>query len=238
MVTSSFEVAFRFEGRLADEGVLDGSDHEATTQAVRRLLALHAHCFLHGKVPSAALSDGNGYHVQHVATRMGSHIDVWNVVINNPWTIQVVGGVMGTAYANEVKAGINASARFLRDSVRSALGTGSVRLPEFKREQNVLEARDGNREPMIDIDAEIESERIRLRGVTIRVLQDVARPIGRSAARVTIIIEEESVAVIDEDTKRCWLSDEIGTAVMLLRDRRRGLMQPTVEREPSVRSPR
>lgn len=223
MSTESFEVAFRFDGKLADEGVLDGSDHESATRASRRLLALHAYCFLHGKVPTAAQSEGNGYHVRHVATRMGSHYDTWNVVINNAWTIQVVGGIIVTAYADEVKAGISASARFLRDSLRAAIGSGSRSLPDFRRIEPVLEARRGNRERMIDLDAEEDRTRILLKEVTIKVLHDLSRPVGRSAGSLTILVQGEPIVVIDDEMKRLWLTDQISAAVDALRDRQRSI---------------
>ena len=162
MTANSFEVVFRFDGNLADEGELDGSDHEAATRASRRLLALHAHCFLHGKVPSAAQSEGRAYHVRHVATQKGSHADYWNVVINNAWAIQIA-GLIGTAYADEVKLAINAAARFLRDSVRSAVGMGSKSLPEIIKIEPVLETWAGNRQPMIDTDAEHDQLRLQRR---------------------------------------------------------------------------
>jgi hypothetical protein len=222
MTPNSFEVAFCFDGGLADEGVLDGSDHEAATRASRRLLALHAHCILHSRVPSAAQSEGHGYHVRHVATRRGSHLDVWNVVISNAWTIQIVGGLLGAAYASEVKAGINAAALFLRDSLRAAVGMGPKNLPRFPRIEPILEARGGNRDPMFDIDSEDDAVRLRLREVTIQVLHDVARPVGRSARNLTILIEGEPIAVIDEQMKRQLLADQISTAVAVLKAERQG----------------
>jgi len=216
-MTASFEVTFKFDGRLADQGILDGSDHEAAVAGSRRLLALHAHAFIHGFVPRAAQSEGEGYHVVHVASHKGSHNDLWQVIINNAWTVQIVGGVLAGAYANEVKAVINASARFLGDSVRAAIGTGPDHLPELRRKEPILEASNGNRQPIIDVESEQRHERVRLRQLTSRVLLDVARPVGRSAGSLAIIVERETIAFIDEDAKRRWLDDQITTAVRNMR---------------------
>ncbi len=226
MTENRFQVEFRFDGRLADEGEIDGSDHEAAISASRRLLALNAHCCLSGKVPASAVSESKQYHVRHLGSRKGSHTDFWAVVVNNAWTVQIVGGLIGAAYANEVKAGVNVCARFLRDSIKSALNTGPGHLPEFPRVEPVFEAHDGNWEPMIDMEAEQEAVRLQLREITIRVLHEVARPVGRSASKLTVVIDGEPVAVIDEAMKRRWLSEQIGEAVAVLRDRQHRLVNP------------
>ena len=221
-VPAGFQVAFKFDGYLADEGMLDGSDYEHTTQATRRLLALHAHAYLHAKVPSSAVSEGKGYQVRHVTSYRGSHVDLWAVYIFP--SALMVAGVVGNAYAAEIKSGINAASGFLRDSVQTALGIRSARRPEFQRIEPGFEDRGGNRAPMIDIDREFDDQRLRLRDVTIRVLHDVARPIGRSAQRLTILIEGEPVAIIDEHLKRRWLEAEITEAVHALRENKRGFL--------------
>ena len=238
-MSDSLQVKFSFDGRLAADNQLDGSDHETATRASRRLLALHAHCSITGRVPTSAVSETDQYHVRHMATRAGSHIDVWNVVINSPWTVQLVGGLIGTAYADEVKGGINAFARFLRQSVRSALDLGPRHLPVFPRVEPVFEARDGNRQPIIDVEAEQHTERAKLREVTIRILHEIARPIGRSASTLAIIIEGELAATIDETMKRRWLVDQISNAVTLLpRNQHGGLgAAPTASPPPAPPPP-
>jgi len=214
MTTNAFEVAFKFDGRLADQGMLDGSDHETAIAASRRLLALHAHSFLHGKVPRAALSDGSGYHVVHVATRKGSHEDVWQIILNSQWTVQIMGGMVGGALANILTDAV----RVVRDSLKAAIATGPRHLPEFRRVEPVLQMDDGNREPIVDLGQEQDAERRKLRTVVAQVLLDTARPVGRSASRLTITVEREIVAVIDEETKQRWLADQITEAVRGMRN--------------------
>jgi hypothetical protein len=200
MAIDRFEVTFRFTGGLADSGMLDGSDHTTSTQAVRRLLALHAHCSISGRVPRASLSEGVGYHVRHVASPKGSHADIWAIVFD-PKTVGVASYFAGM-YSSEIKLGINAGARFLRDSLRSALGTGPSHLPEFPRTEPVLSGLAENRAPLVDTDAEQDSERGRLREATVRILFDAARPIGRSADCLEIDIDGAVVATIDLETLR------------------------------------
>ena len=153
-----------------------------------------------------------------MASRVGSHVDIWSVVIDPVFL--TASSIVGSAYAAEIKQGINGACRFLRESVRSALGTGSLHLPEFRREP-VLEAWDGNREPLVDIELEHERQRLRLRELTARVLGDLARPVGRSAARLTIVLEGEQIAVIDEDAKRRWLAGQITAAISNMRGQAR-----------------
>lgn len=217
-----FEVCIRFDGGLAAEGALDGSDHERATIASRRLLALHASCYLNGRVPASAVSEAAGYQVRHTGSKQACHIDVWEVYVFE--TALAAATTLGGVYSSEVKAVLNACATFLADSIRSAIGTGSSHLPEFRPIVPVLTLRDGNRAPSIDIESEHVAQRKRLRGLTSRVLAEVARPVGRSAETLTVSIQGAQVAVVDAHAKRSLLAtqeleDQIGVAVRLIQKR-------------------
>ncbi len=194
-----FGVAFQFEGLLADVAGLDGSDHEAATQAARRLLALHSQVFLTGKVPRAALSEGDGYHVIHVASRQGSHVDLWQILVTNPnpWLVTVAGGLGFFLFEDEIKLAVKKAKRFLRNSVRTTLRSRPYQPPEIPLAQPVLQALSGNNAPIVDVEIEAAYERERLRDVTVHILSDLARPIGRSAHTLTIIVDGERIATID-----------------------------------------
>jgi hypothetical protein len=175
-------------------------------------------------VPVNAISNGNGYQIQHVASRKGSHIDIWSVVFH-PGAC-VLYGIVGNAYAAEIKDQINGAARFLSDSLRSALNLGSRDLPEFRRVESYLEVQDGNGAPLIDFEAEHRQERDRLRDLTLRVLyEEVARPIGRSAHLLRIQVEGSPVISVDLKLKREWLEQHINAAVVALRSHKSELGQ-------------
>ncbi len=225
IANKGFEVSFRFEGRLADSGSLDGSDHEAATRAGRRLLALHAHAFLTGRVPRAAVSERGGYHIRHAGSRQGSHIDFWQVVVANPnpWLV-AAGCFLGSAYQVEIKSAINAAASFCWQSIRAAVRTAFVDVPPLPRIEPTLVGFDANRMPLIDDEAENAPERYRFYETALGALIDLSRPVGRSADVLTILIDGKPVAVIDEATKRRMMDErqrlldrEIGDAVLALR---------------------
>jgi hypothetical protein len=225
IANQGFEVAYRFEGRLADSGTLDGSDHETSTQAGRRLLALHAHAFLTGRVPKAAASERAGYHIQHVASRQGSHIDFWRVVVTdpNPWLVAAA-CILGGAYQQRIQTCIDAMASAFAQSIRAVVSTAFDDVPHLPTTNLTLTRADGNRMPMLDPDAEGEQERYRLYELALRVITELARPVGRSADRLTVIVDGSNVAVIDEMTRRRitaerqrLLDREISDALMVLR---------------------
>lgn len=214
---NEFEVEFRFDGLLAKEGDLDGSDQEHSISAARRILGLHAHCFLTGQVPRAAVSQSKLYHVRHRGSYQACHVDMWAVVIIP--TSLALGQIVGNAYSSEIKQGINTAARFLRDGLRAAVGSGSRELPRFREFQPVLESYSGNHDPIVDIEMEQQRERTRLREITSRVLfEDAARAIGRSADLLTIRVAGEIAITIDIDAKNRWLDKQITAAVNSIRN--------------------
>jgi len=158
-----------------------------------------------GQSTRASYSDGNGYRVLHVATRKGSHEDVWAVVFDP--RVQSVAAYLAGVYSSEIKVGINRGARFLWDSIRSALRTGPAHLPAFERVEPVLTGLSGNHEPIVDLSAEHDIERGRLREATVRILCDGGRPVGRSADWLEIGIDGETVATIDVETLRTLLNE-------------------------------
>ncbi len=218
MTEGKFIVEFRFDGGLATRGVLDGSDHVTATEAARRLLALHAHTLFGGEVPRNALSQSGAYRVVHVGTRVGCSVDGWEV-----WVLGSGGAVLGVAkwyadtYRSEIRDYTTAAARaaqgFLRDSINAVLRIGSRDLPAFPRIEPVLSSIYGNGEPMIDLDALDENKRELLRAITVQVLHDLARPVGRSAELLSILIDGQLVAEIDERAKARLYEDQISDFV-------------------------
>ena len=128
------------------------------------------------------------------------------------------GQIVGNAYSSEIKKGINGAARFLRDGLRSAVGSGTSELPRFREIDPVLESCSGNREPIFDIETEQRRERARLRETTSRVLfEDAARAIGRSADLLTIRVAGEVAVTIDIDAKNRWIDKQITAAINSIR---------------------
>lgn len=219
MTDGKFIVVFKFDGGLADDGGLDGSDHVEATEAARRLLALHAQTFFTGVIPRSAQSRGAAYHVRHSHTFQGSSCDQWGVY--------VAAGYLLDIYKPQVKQLLDAAARFLAGSIRSALGVGPRDQPTFLRIEPVLSSGHGNGEPLIDMDAIDDEKRAALRAITMQVLYELARPVGRSADRLSILIDGQLIAEIDQRAKsrlheerQAYLEDQIGDAVSHLRGRR------------------
>jgi hypothetical protein len=66
-------IAFKFEGRLANQHSIDASDGLTFHEAARQLLALHAYFYTSGDVPNGgALNHTRAYRVLEHAARPGS----------------------------------------------------------------------------------------------------------------------------------------------------------------------
>lgn len=228
MTEGKFTVEFKFYGREADTGRLDGSDHLEATKAARRLLALNAYVFFHGKLPHQAESKTDEFHVFHVGTFHNCISDVWEVAI--PGSAVAVGAYYAKLYSDEVKQATNAAARFLRDIIRAALGIGSLNLPEMSRIEPVLPEHGGNGAPIMDVEEEQEKTRTALRALVTQVLHELSRPVGRSAERLDIYIDRELVATIDAtgkaqlyDDHQSYLDEQITSAVKGIRVRQNTL---------------
>ena len=229
MATNGFQVKFVFDGRLAEYGELDGSDYAQTADASRRLLATHAHCWATGRIPFAAVSNTQHYQIRHAGSWRGSHVDLWNVVLNvarDPATTAAIAAATfgETSYPGTTRQAISGAARFLKDSLRYAMDAASYTMPQFPRIEPVLEMQDGNHEPLLDVSAESDRLWAELRTRTRKGLHELARPVGRSADTLCVWIDDELVATFDETTKRRFvtLSDLISEAVIPLQQSRQG----------------
>lgn len=221
MTDVKITVQFKFDGGLATQGVLDGSDHSESTVAVRRLLSLHVHTFLFGEVPHAARSQGEGYHVMHVGTREGCSYDEWQIWITTAAATAAVIKWYADTYRPEIKdattACVVAARAFIADSLRAVLGIGARQVPEFQRVEPVLRAVSGNGEPLVDTDALADRRRGEFHERTRRALYDSARPVGRSAETLVISIDGQRVVEIDRQSKASLLELDITRAVRGLR---------------------
>lgn len=218
MADDRFEVQFRFDGGLATSGKLDGSDHEVVTSAVRRLLAVHAHCFLHRKVPVAAFAEGRGYHVQHAGSSATCHVDHWEIVLG-------VSAIGSSDRPEEVKGAIAGCVSFLQASLRSVV-TGELNDAEFFEPASEESKSDAE----TDKDVGLEAIRRELQVLTARVLYEgVARPIGRSAEALSITINGEQVIAIDDNVKTRLFQHNITLALKDMRSR--GVFERNLSRE-------
>ena len=170
------KICFKFEGLLADQHLLDGSDAVAFHEAARQYLALHAYFFVHGRVPNGGtVNFTKEYRVYQAAPQQGS--------VEYYWLVEIAQHVSNGAA--EI-AGAILFEHFFGDSLRALLSRKPTPPPPLWKHQQILEGHDGNRAPIIDVEAErIEHWRqLQERGTGIAI--GWLRPIGRSAETVAV----------------------------------------------------
>jgi hypothetical protein len=211
------EVTFKFSGLIADDDEeIGGSEHSAYTEAAKRLLALHAHTYVVGKTPTAARDRSSEYDVRHRTTQSGCVEDVWSVYINNPWAIAAA-SVIGSAFHQEIRSVAYSFKDFLSDSVSSIASGRTTSLPHLRRIEPTLEMVSATNHPFIDVTAEEDDERTKLRVVGARVLVDVGKPIGRSSSLLRIYCDGDELVKIDRHMLRQLLEREITSYTQSIR---------------------
>ena len=203
-------VTFKFSGLLADEHEeIRGSEHAAYTEAAKRLLGVQAHTYTTGRVPHAARDHTSEYEVRHKVTQSGCVEDVWSVTINNPWMITAI-GVIGAAFAPDIRSAIYSFKDFLRDSLSAVTSGRAGALPHLPRIEPTLDSPGPANHPFIDIASEEDEQRRKLHRLTSRVLHDCAKPIaGRSASIMSISCDGSVLIKLDARALRELIEREI-----------------------------
>lgn len=169
-MVSQHRVIFRFDGRLAERGDLDGSDAEHFTSGARRLLAIQAGFFTTGKAPTSAVARTERYHVIRSTRSRGSVID--------PWTIAIVGGAAGSVFGHySIKAKDYTFANFAKESLGSCLSGKCSVPPTLARIEPSLSRSDRGNAEIFEAE-QIDPAQIELlRLYTRRSLLDVMSPL-------------------------------------------------------------
>ena len=210
-------IIFKFEGREADRHRLDASDHLAYETAARQLLAIHAHFYVTGRVPTGgALSNGPGYRILNEDPRAGSFVGPWIVECATSGFLQT--GV-GLALKNTYRYLFE---NLLRDSLRPILARKPSRMPPELRIEPILECLDSRNERFIDLEQERDYEWYKLQERSRTALVNAAKPIGRSANILTIIAANDNsiIGVVDAQTLLLLKQAEITRALVDLGLRR------------------
>jgi hypothetical protein len=195
------KITFRFTGMAADKARLDGSDVTQYTEAARQILALNAFFFTHGVVPNGgALNQTQYYRVWKEADERGSYMDLWIVAIGGGIAARVLG-----EYA--LRTLDYTYAHFLKDSVGSILRRKPSSMPlELRREPYFPPQDTGNR-PVFDEESEREYHWRQLRERSTLIVPKVARPVGRSATKLSISSELGEIGTIDMTVLQQILAD-------------------------------
>jgi hypothetical protein len=195
------KITFRFTGLAADEARLDGSDFNTYTDAARQLLALNAYFYANGLLPNGgAINNTPQYRVWKEASARGSYLDVWMVAFSAAMTARVLGD-----YA--VRALDYTYAHFLKDNLGPIIGRKPSSMPLELRREPYFPPQDKGNHPVFDEEVERAHHWLQLREKSTFVLPKVARPVGRSADKLTISSELGEIGTIDTQALRQILAD-------------------------------
>jgi hypothetical protein len=204
---TEFEIAFKFEGGLADQHALDGSDGVAFHEYARQFLALHAHFFVQGQVPKGgAINHTKTYRVLERATREGSIDLVYWVQLFAAGAVSAVGYNVGNLLYD----------MYLKECLLDLL-TPAKAPPFHLRREPVFENTNGNREPIVDLDLESEQRWRDLRQRSRTSAIGWMKPIGRSAETVTVSPGNQRPIKFDISHLRYLREQEITQAVKSIR---------------------
>lgn len=199
-------IVFRFDGGLADRGLLDASDLIAYDAGVRQLLGLHAHFLMTGgKVPrGGVLTEGPGYHIYSKDPKVACYEGHWIVELG----IATLRAAAGPAVGKVVEYTYE---HLLKDSLGPILSRRQSSMPLDVRMEPVLPGLDRINSPVFDVEAERQHRWGQLRERATIIMPNAFRPVGkdsRTGAR-TLVIRGENLEVlaVDEADMRRLLED-------------------------------
>jgi hypothetical protein len=176
-----FEIRFKFDGELIDGNLIDASDGASFHDAARQLLALHAHFYVNGAVPNAAVGHTKQYRVLEGPARAGC-IEFSYVV-----SLFVKGVIVGAGSAIGKKAVDVLFGDFLETSLKNIFNP-KPSVPPFSIEREpMLEALSGNRQPIIDLENDdiAHWQELKVRATTAAI--GIMRPVGRCADKLIVL---------------------------------------------------
>jgi hypothetical protein len=178
VVMTTCLIAFKFEGRLANQHSIDASDGVTFHEAARQLSALHAYYFTSGALPNGgAVNHTKAYRVLENAPQAGS-IEFFHLIeLFVDAAVVAAGGRFGLLLFDE----------FFADSIRQIIARGRRNAgPLWARDDRVLESALGNREPIFDVERDATLRWDRFLDRCVSPFAGCLRPLGRSADTLTI----------------------------------------------------
>ena len=189
---STNRISFKFEGGLADRHLLDASDGVTFETAARQLLATQAYYFVHESVPNGgAINHTYEYRVYQAGRANGSIIYDYVLEFFGKFNDEIM-----KELAHELVG-------FMLASLRHALKRRSAPpAPLWPVAQSELRAVDGNREPLVDREADREYHWQQYAERQTSVLVDVLRPLDRSATTLSIFCDGNHLVKLGIDDLR------------------------------------
>ena len=188
---------------MADGYDLGATDFLRYTELARQLIAVCGYFYTMGHVPNGpAFSEGRYYRLVKHANEAQCCRDVWKVAI--------IGGMLGNIFGTYGVRGVDyAFDRFMQDAVGPVISGKPTFVPPEWQTEVVLEPQDKSNAPFIETEGQRHMHWLELRERLNGIIPNVARPVGRSAERLTIAVDGRAIGVIDTQVLHRLLQPQI-----------------------------